>query len=422
MKMNKRVLMGVGVGMVIAAAGFFYWYQAAFASIGNLQVYAGSADVIEGSETRHAETGMPVKLNDAFTVFPGSRVAIVLKDGSRVRLEAGTRMEILQLEFDHGRIARALFKVDSGKVWSFVEPLAPSGSFQVETPTIVASVRGTSFDVIYEKKLNVVYVSKRVVDANLASDPQHVKTIHEHQILRIHDDSAAADFAAGPTDAGPGDVDDWVIFNEGEDAALAKESGHSLLEKTFLPSVPTISPRNNTADQTPSSMGEKPTPSPIRVPVVSISPSFSPSLSPSPSSRATPLPSVIATNTPSPTPMLSPSETPSPTPTPVPTPTPTPLYLSFIARERSINDPNIALSWSTDTQSVVFYDLWVSENAMGGSVTGKWTQILQPSSTVMSYTFTARQDNRTYKFRLNACDKTQHCETQYVPQDYTYAY
>ena len=150
--MNKKALIGIGVGIAIAGAGFFYWYQAAFASIGNLQVYMGSADVMQGDEIRHAQTGMSVKLNDAFTVAPGSRVAIVLKDGSRVRLEAGTRMEILQLEFDHGRISRALFKVDSGKVWSFVEPLAPSGSFQVETPTIVASVRGTSFNVIYEKK------------------------------------------------------------------------------------------------------------------------------------------------------------------------------------------------------------------------------------------------------------------------------
>src|SRR5262245_509044 len=131
----KTVLVLVLIAVI---AGGLFWYRNAEAAVGNLNIYEGTVDVVRGGNGSAGKTGTGVKNNDVIKVGTGSRVSIILKDGSVIRLEAGSEVEVL---------GAGKFKLIQGKMWSKVEP--QSVTWEVETPTIVAAVRGTAFNTRY---------------------------------------------------------------------------------------------------------------------------------------------------------------------------------------------------------------------------------------------------------------------------------
>ena len=76
--------------LVLVIGGFFYWYQASKADIGSLNIYQGNADILRKEKNIAGRTGSTIKLKDTIRVAKDSRVSIVLKDGSVIRLEAGS--------------------------------------------------------------------------------------------------------------------------------------------------------------------------------------------------------------------------------------------------------------------------------------------------------------------------------------------
>src|SRR3989344_3036403 len=217
--MTKKLFLIVGI-VILIIAGVFYWYQNTQASVGSLNIYNGSADVIRAGETSEGRTGTAIKLNDSLKVKSDSRISVVLKDGSVVRLEAGSEVKVAQLEYNGRKIKNAVFNLKIGRLWSHTETLGTDASYEVETPTVVAAVRGTSFNTDYLQAINKVFVYKHFVDVTLAAQTDDSKTVGEGQIFVISDANAGSDFNQGPRVATESDNDDWVKFNITEDAKL----------------------------------------------------------------------------------------------------------------------------------------------------------------------------------------------------------
>ncbi len=214
----KKILLIAGI-IIIAAAGLFYWYQTTLASVGSLNIYSGSAEVIRSSKSIFGKTGLGVRAQDKIKVAPGSRISIILKDGSVIRLEAGTELQVADISYQGSTIKSAVFKITTGRIWAKPKPLAADATFKVETPSIEATVRGTSFDTDYLNQVNVEYVCQHQVDVNLAGKSDF-KTVHQGEIFRIRDSNLQEDFDLGPVPATPADIDDWILFNQNEDKKL----------------------------------------------------------------------------------------------------------------------------------------------------------------------------------------------------------
>lgn len=244
--MKKTLL--ILAAILVLGGGFFYWYRTSSASVGSLNVYNGSVEVIREDKTLSGATGTGIKLNDTIKVGADSRVSIILKDGSVVRLEAGTEVVVAQLEYDGKKIKSATFDLKIGRLWSHTEPLPSGSEYEVETPTIVAAVRGTSFNIDYLDQTSLAYVYRHSIKVIARTDSEQIANVDEDQVLVIDDNSVVEDIQAGPDDATPPPViqtllpdgtepdapepvvskfviDDWIIFNEQEDDKLDNQQG-----------------------------------------------------------------------------------------------------------------------------------------------------------------------------------------------------
>ncbi|GEM_PF-5106065 len=208
--MSRAYLIIGGIALIIAIIGGFFWYQKTEAKVGVINIYEGTVGITKPSGKADAKNGTPVFISDILEVAPKSRASLTLEDGSIVRLEAGTEVKISELSFQLIR----------GRMWSSVKPLPQGGSFEVETPTLVAAVRGTSFDVSYSGGRSRIYVGTGTVLASLLSNLADIKKVERGFALEVSDDNSSRDFNIGPRPALP---DEWIKFNLTLDKNIGQE-------------------------------------------------------------------------------------------------------------------------------------------------------------------------------------------------------
>ena len=100
---------------------------------------AGTDDWIEGEVTMSLEAGDSIKTGN------NSSAEVTFFDGSTIELEAGTEIEIVSLDIstDTGSTTISLKQTIGSTVSRVTKLLDPASSYEVETPTGVAAVRGT---------------------------------------------------------------------------------------------------------------------------------------------------------------------------------------------------------------------------------------------------------------------------------------
>lgn len=206
--------------LIIVGAGFFYWYSTSSASVGSLNIYNGDVDIVRANKSVPGKNGNEIKSKDILKVHANSKASIILKDGSVIRLEAGSEIQIDKLEYQNKKIKNAVFELKSGKLWSDVQPLSQGAQYQIETPSVVAAVRGTSFDVEYNGSSSLVYSHNHQIQTNLRNNPNEIKPVSDGQIFKISDSNLLADFQTGPRPLQPGDINDWIKFNVSEDRKI----------------------------------------------------------------------------------------------------------------------------------------------------------------------------------------------------------
>jgi hypothetical protein len=216
----RKVTILLLVIVVVAGAFFLYWYRTAKAGIGNLNIYSGSVVVLQEGKSYLRRNGDGVRVGDTLKVGEGSRAAIVLKDGSVVRLEAGSEVRVSELVYEGQNIRSANFFVRSGKAWSKVKPLSNDAKFEVETPSIVAAVRGTVFNTQYLQSTHAVFVSRGNVAARVKGTEGAVE-IPTGRIAVASDPAVLITLQNSVRILAESEKDDWIKFNEFEDAKLS---------------------------------------------------------------------------------------------------------------------------------------------------------------------------------------------------------
>lgn len=148
--MRERILGAVGAALLAGAV--------------RAQAPTRAARVLDAFGEVHRTTvsgARPVSVGDllpeATTLTTGKESAalLLLPDGHRVRVGAGTRVVLKQL----GAEKRFTLQVLSGQIWSLVRKASQPARFEVETESAVAGVTGTFFLVMLEEETRETTVS-----------------------------------------------------------------------------------------------------------------------------------------------------------------------------------------------------------------------------------------------------------------------
>ncbi len=95
-----------------------------------------------------AYKGQMIKTGDWVKTSKGVFVAIVFLDGSNVKIQANTEIEIKSSRITAKELKTQMY-IAEGQAWSKVSKQG-NGEFKIKTPTAVASVKGTEFDVEFD--------------------------------------------------------------------------------------------------------------------------------------------------------------------------------------------------------------------------------------------------------------------------------
>lgn len=145
-------------------------------SPGTLSILSGSVKIQSaGSEEWQAGTdGMKLNVGMGIKTDDNSHALLTFFEGSTVKLEPNTYLEIKQAGGDDEQSTAIILKQWLGRTWSRVIKMVDPGSrFEVETPTATAIVRGTLFSTeVDETGLTTVITTEGLV--SVAAQGQEV--------------------------------------------------------------------------------------------------------------------------------------------------------------------------------------------------------------------------------------------------------
>jgi len=161
----KNVWAGIGIAaVVILAVGAYWLFSVPGVSAAVLYVENGTVAVdtghgwVAGTDEMELPVGAKVRTN------PDSTASVILLEGEVVHLEPSTEISIDKVTSDTIHVTQ-----DYGETWNKVTKISGISTFEVETPTTVATVRGTEFFVTANADEDDVAVSEGTVDVALTN-------------------------------------------------------------------------------------------------------------------------------------------------------------------------------------------------------------------------------------------------------------
>ena len=134
----------------------------------------GHVDVQRGGRGAFAPLSKDglIKTNDVVRSAQDGAAEFRWPDGTRMAITPGTQLTIKKVSFNAAaRADNSEFKIADGKIFvRITKGLAPDSKFEVETPTAVASVRGTIFSVEVEDEKTQVAVYKGEVKVSSGAE------------------------------------------------------------------------------------------------------------------------------------------------------------------------------------------------------------------------------------------------------------
>lgn len=200
-----------------------------------LTVLTGEVSIQSGDDGVFQQIDQTAIVQAGDTIVTGSdgRAEIDFYTQGLLRVETDTTIRIQASDFDPetNTFVGSIF-IETGRMWNrFFEFVSPESSYEVETSSTVATIRGTAFSVdAYEDGLADIYVFESEVD---------VMTVYKDQILG-NVRMTAGDFASGEwtEDKNPkmqmkqqDHLDEWVRIMNEKDAESAQNMKQRVIDQ-----------------------------------------------------------------------------------------------------------------------------------------------------------------------------------------------
>jgi len=146
--MRKRLLLIVAASILVASTLVGCPSSSALTI---LSVTEGEVSVMKAGTDNwvEAQVGMSLEPGDMIKTGDDSNAEITFFDGSTIELQAGTEIEVVALDFaaDTGSTDIRLKQSIGNTIFRVTKIVDPASRYEVETPTGVASVRGSAMEV-----------------------------------------------------------------------------------------------------------------------------------------------------------------------------------------------------------------------------------------------------------------------------------
>jgi ferric-dicitrate binding protein FerR (iron transport regulator) len=136
---SGRILFGLIFFLVVA-------YPALAQEVGKIMSIVGTAEVLRQERWQSVSLYEVLQAREVVRTGPGSRVAVLLADGSQIKVNANSQLLLKQVASPTRHVAmrlmRSLLRLFSGEIWvrSLGEPL------EIETLAATATLRGTELN------------------------------------------------------------------------------------------------------------------------------------------------------------------------------------------------------------------------------------------------------------------------------------
>ena len=152
-KKNKKlayIILGIAAVIIIIAIFGYFKITGSPTVAAFLNIYKGNVQVDHGSGWTSAQDGMNLAEQDHVKTLQDSEAAVVLHESVIVNLAPDTELFIKDLTKEHMKVEQP-----SGSTWNKFTGIAGVEGYSVETPTTVATVRGTGFEVNMDLLIDV---------------------------------------------------------------------------------------------------------------------------------------------------------------------------------------------------------------------------------------------------------------------------
>jgi hypothetical protein len=180
------LLIAVGGSLFTIVSLAFPSQPTSLASQCTVSVLSGGVEVqIPGSDAwQEAFDGMILDAGSRVRTATGSHALLTFFEGSSIKLEPGTDVEIQQLEQADGRSADIILKQWFGTTWSrVVKRLDPGVRYEIQTPSAQALVRGTLFETeVDETMQTTVRTTEGLVSVSAQNEEVLLPAGHEASV------------------------------------------------------------------------------------------------------------------------------------------------------------------------------------------------------------------------------------------------
>jgi hypothetical protein len=223
---NKKLRLIIPIIVIICIIGLvwiFFISDSAKADdqIAQLVIESGTVQVKHAGESwTIADDGMYLYESDSIKTGDNSLATIIFFKSSVIRLDSNTEVTIKELIHDADDKGASI-QQNAGRTWSTVTAASGMENYNVETPTAVASVRGTSFDYyILANGTIIISVANGNVSITVFREGEVAHTIEVPETLAVIIDPYDLD---EPPKTYPYTEDDWIRENIGKDEELYED-------------------------------------------------------------------------------------------------------------------------------------------------------------------------------------------------------
>ena len=208
---------------------------------GNVQVKSG------GGLWASAQNGTLLYQSDSVKTGSNTSASIVLFKTSIIRLDSNTEVTIREIQ--QAEETSVEIEQNSGRTWNTIKKISGIDDYEVQTPTTIASVRGTSFDVYILANGNItISVGNGTVNVTSYKDGQIIHSIEVPEYLSLTVDPGNLDKIPNPI---PYEEDAWILENQQKDDELIKDLKEELYKRIepFLPELRELLDGNPTDEE-----------------------------------------------------------------------------------------------------------------------------------------------------------------------------
>ncbi len=132
--------------------------------------FLGTVEIKRGDAPQAVVVGAELKEGDIIKTGPASFLVFQIGDTATARVQADSEVKLENIA-DPSKISMNLVQ---GGILNKVNKLTKDSSYNINTPTVVASVRGTVFSAYYDKGTNTVAVKNGNVDVKVKEKTESV--------------------------------------------------------------------------------------------------------------------------------------------------------------------------------------------------------------------------------------------------------